>query len=167
MANKNFRESGMYIVRDKKTKEITGIDFVSDLKTAEGGQYHEFHSKEDLGDYFTILLEEIKEEHAANEKERYHTGIYLDAGEYEGEWFADNNTPDMFVNLVEEEETAEAFISSLEEHEQRRLRLKMDEPSLSYTKIAAIEGVNESSIRRCFARIAEKYKNFFSTLMPN
>lgn len=167
MAKRNFKESGMYIVRDQKTREITGIDFVSDLKTVEGGQYHEFHSKEELGDYFTILLEEIKEEHAADEKERYHTDVYLDAGEYEGEWLADNNTPNMFVNLIEEEEASEAFISSLEEHEQRRLRLKLDDLSLSMCKIAAIEGVNESSIRRCFARIAEKYKNFFPNLMPN
>ena len=167
MANKNFKESGMYIVRDEKTREITGIDFVSDLKTEEGGQYHEFHSKEDLGEYFNILLDEIKEEHALEERERYHTGIYLDAGEYEGEWFADNNTPNMFINLVEAEEAAEAFISSLEEHEQRRLRLKLDDPSLPYTKIASVEGVNESSIRRCFKRIEEKYKNFFPTLMPN
>ena len=108
-----------------------------------------------------------REEHALEERERYHTDIYLDAGEYEGSWYADNETPAYFYNLLEEEERVEAFISSLEEHEQRRLRLKMDEPSLSYTKIADMEGVNESSIRRCFARILEKYNNFFLKPMPN
>ena len=108
-----------------------------------------------------------REEHALEERERYHTDIYLDAGEYEGSWYADNETPAYFYNLLEEEERVEAFISSLEEHEQRRLRLKMDEPSLSYTKIADMEGVNESSIRRCFTRILEKYNNFFLKPMPN
>ena len=128
------------------------------------GHTEEIEVTEEVAEF---IVASNKEEHALEERERYHTGIYLDASEYEGEWFADNDTPEYFYNLLEEEERVEAFISSLEEHEQRRLRLKMDEPSLSYTKIAAIEGVNESSIRRCFARIAEKYKNFFPTLMPN
>ena len=114
-----------------------------------------------------FIVASNREEHALEERERYHTGIYLDAGEYEGMWYADNHTPDYFYNLLEEEERVEEFISTLEEHEQRRLRLKMDEPSLSYTKIAAIEGVNESSIRRTFERIAIKFKNFFPELMPN
>ena len=114
-----------------------------------------------------FIVASNREEHALEERERYHTGVYLDAGEYEGMWFADNHTPDYFYNLLEEEERVEEFISTLEEHEQRRLRLKMDEPSLSYTKIAAIEGVNESSIRRTFEHIAIKFKNFFPELMPN
>ncbi len=134
-----------------------------DYKFADG-HVETIEVTEEVAEFITASN---REEHALEEKERYHTDIYLDAGEYEGLWFADNNTPDYFFNLKEEQERVDAFIETLEEHEQRRLRLKMDEPSLSYCQIAAIEGVNESSIRRCFQRIAIKFNNFFPHLMPN
>ena len=134
-----------------------------DYKFADG-HTEKIEVSEEVAEF---IIASNREERALEERERYHTDIYLDAGEYEGLWFADNETPDYFYNLKEEQERVDAFIETLEEHEQRRLRLKMDEPSLSYCQIAAIEGVNESSIRRCFQRIFVKFKSFFSDLVPN
>ena len=134
------------------------------LKDDNGRVIQEVEVDDAFGEWY---IEQERIEENAKRRDRYWVTVSLDSLEYEGEWFADNDTPDYFYNLLEEEERVEAFISSLEEHEQRRLRLKMDEPSLSYTKIAAIEGVNESSIRRTFERIAIKFKNFFPELMPN
>lgn len=102
-----------------------------------------------------------KEEHALEERERYHTGIYLDAGEYEGMWYADKRTPDYFYNLSEEEERVNEFMETLTEVQRRRLQIKLDNPEYPLSKIAELEHICVSKIYKTFEQIKKKFQLFY------
>lgn len=107
-----------------------------------------------------LIITSEREEANLERKERYHCSTSLDDALYEGEWFADNRTPDYYFNLKEEEEHVNQFMNLLTETQRRRLQLKMDDPTLSFEAMAKIEGVGVSKIFKSFEQIRKKYRLF-------
>ena len=161
-------KSGLYIVRNKDTKEAIGIRWVFDSENEAGRQLTDYRSKEELGEgYFLNLCEMIKEENAADEREKYHCPTSLDCLENEGEAFADYRTPEYYLNLEEElkelsrqRNKYNQFFNILTETQARRLSYKTDDPSISLREIARLEGTSLSKIQKTFAQIKKKYLEF-------
>lgn len=112
------------------------------------------------------LYEFIKEDELHNEnyerKNRYWCPIRLDQSEYEGNWFKDNNTPQSLYEYKESQKRVDEFKKKLTPIQKRRLEIRMENPGISYRKIAEIEGTDIKTIRECFESIKKKYKNFFT-----
>ena len=161
-------KSGSYIVRDKDTKEAIGIRWVFDSENETGRQLTDYHSKEELGEeLFLDLCEMIREENAADEREKYHCPTSLDSLEYEGEAYEDDRTPVYYLNVEEEfkellieNNKCNQFLNVLTETQRRRLSYKMDNPSISLREIARLEGTTLSKIQKSFALIKKKYLAF-------
>ncbi len=118
---------------------------------------------DDIANFITISRRE--EENLAR-KERYHTRVSLDALEYFGEDFADNNSPFTTLDEQEEHERLDAFINTLTDVQRRRLLMKLENPALSLREIARNEGVDIKTVCDSFNQIQRKYKKFFKTEPP-
>ena len=102
-----------------------------------------------------------REEQSYERKMRRWCPIKLDEAEYEGEWFADNNTPEKAYELEESQRRVDEFKKLLTPTQLRRLELKEDNPGISLREIARIEGTQLKAIEDTFEQIKKKYKKFF------
>lgn len=114
-----------------------------------------------------------REEESYERKERYHTAIHLDWCDYEGDWFADNNTPETAYEkeireqeLLEQEARVVDFISLLTPIQRRRLQYKLDDPKISNREIARIEGVDIRAVNDSFIGIQKKFNKFYRKSTP-
>lgn len=161
-------QSGMSVIRDKNTRKAIAIKWYFDLKDEAGNQRFTVRTKEELGEeWFNYCLNQIKEEDAEDHKVAYHCPVSTDELEYEGDIFADNRTPDYYINLKEEKEEsvkkaieAEEFLNILTETQRRRLEYKINNPKISLREIARLEGVGLSKIQKTFLAIKQKYLAF-------
>ena len=163
---KNAVNSGVEIIRDENTKEPIGIKWVyyDDPNHPYTPTKVEKVFPSSLDEpWFVEMVKDITHEKSEDRKYRRHVATSLDDVDYEGEWFADDTpTPDIYMNIQEEEERVHAFASTLSEINRRRFFLKYNDPSLSLEDIADIEHVSKSSIRDSFSIIKEKYLKFFA-----
>ena len=116
-------------------------------------------------EFYSVLKEELRKEHNESRKYRYWVNASLDDFEYEGEIFADNDTPVSFINSQEEEEVdITDFLDSLTEVQRRRLSYRMENPKITFREMAEKEHAAVSSIHETFKQIAKLFEKFqFST----
>ena len=130
-------QSGTFIVFDKETNEPIGIRWVFDSEDENGNQLKDYHSKEELGEeLFLNLCAGIREDQAADAKEKYHCPVSTDSLEYEGDIFADNHTPAYYINIKEEKENHDSFLNLLTDKQRAILEEKMGNPTISNRELA-------------------------------
>ena len=111
--------------------------------------------------FFTSLKEELRVEHNAARRDRYWVIANLEDFDFEGEAFADNDTPVSYVNSLEEEEVdITPFLDSLTEVQRRRLSYRMENPKITFREIAEKEKAAVSSVHETFEQIARSFKKF-------
>ncbi len=159
--SRKAKESGTFVVRDKNTKQAIGIRWVFDMNI-DGSQEIIFRTKEELGDeLFLCLATSAREEAALVSRNKYHATISLDAAEYEGEWFADNDTPERAINIKEEQIRVDEFLNFLTDNQREKLEYKLDNPEASFRDIADHFGLALASVRDIFVGVRKKYEKFF------
>lgn len=122
------------------------------------GHSEEVEVSEEVAEFLAVSYRE--EENLAR-KERYHQPTSLDDAKFEGEWFADNETPVFYLNIQEEHEHVSAFFNILTDNQREKLEYKIAHPEASLRDIANHFGVALSSIRDTFNYIKKKYLTFF------
>ena len=147
---------GVKILRNKKTKEPIGIEWIRNDGTKE------HYCPLDLNEaWFVNYVNEVKMSENLDRKERYHIVMHLDALAYEGDFFTDGKNPNSDLNWLEEDENVRAFMATLTEVERRRLEVKLDNPKISFEKIGKVENVSRAAIFKTFVSIRNKYNAFF------
>lgn len=161
-------KSGIYVLRNKDTKEIEAIKWIFDSEDEAGNQLCDIKTKEELGEEcFLMLVNEAREEENFERKIRYHEAVSLDDEElYEGRWMADNHTPNLFLNIKEENENVEEFFSLLTTNQKEKLRMKLANPEMSLRDIAKAFNVSYESVRDVFDAIKKKAVKFFNLNTP-
>lgn len=103
------------------------------------------------------ILKSRRIEENGDRKERYH--CYSIAGlDYEGDEFADKDTPESLLLNKEEEGVLQEFMETLTEVQKRRLQLRIE--GLTLTDIAREEGVEFNPVKRTFLQISKKFQIF-------
>lgn len=122
------------------------------------GTVSEVEVDEELG---LVISAMEREEQSYERKMRRWAPIKLDGAEYEGEWFADNNTPMKAYELEESQRRVDEFKKLLTPTQLRRLKIREDNPGISLREIARMEGTQLKAIEDTFEQIKKKYKKFF------
>lgn len=152
---------GIKIIKDKKTGSPIGVEW----KYMDGTKQR-YYPDNSCEEWFLIFVDDVRKEQNASRKERNHSEYSIEDCLYEGMDFADTETPDYCFNLSEEEKDIELFFSLLTDVQKRRLQLKMDNPKISFQKIADIEGVSKTGIAKSFIQIRERYLRFSAQMFP-
>lgn len=105
----------------------------------------------------TLIMDSRRNEHANDERQRYHCYSY-DAIEYEGEEYADKHTPESEFDRRELDREMQLVFESLTDIQKQRLSLYLD--GYTMTKIAEIQGVSTKSVSESFEGIRKKFKIF-------
>jgi len=104
------------------------------------------------------ILKSRRIEENGDRKERYH--CYSIAGlDYEGDEFADKDTPESLLLNKEGDGRTKEFLESLTETQRRRLELRLDGYKLK--QIAKIEKVDFRAVKDTFTQIQKKFQTFF------
>lgn len=123
------------------------------------GTVSEVEVDEELG----LFIEAQEREYQSYERKmRRWAPIRLDESEYEGDWFADNNTPSKNYDLEQETIRVNEFKKTLTATQLRRLSFREDDPHISLREIARIEGINPKAVQDTFEQIRKKYEKFFN-----
>jgi len=108
----------------------------------------------------------IEEENRKNEnyerKQRRWCTVSIEDVDYEGKWFIDNDTPISKFEIKESQQRVDEFKKTLTPVQLRRLKIKEDNPELSFNEIAQIEKVNVRAVWETFEQIKKKIKNFIN-----
>ena len=128
------------------------------LKDLNGNVTQEVDVDDAFGEWY--VEEERKEENDAR-RQRYWETIHLDGLDYEGEWFQDkeSETPEEYVERLEQEAKYDAFLKTLTPTQLRRLRLF--EEGYSEREVARIENVDFKSVHETREQLKKKYLAFF------
>ena len=122
------------------------------------GDVSEVEVSEDVG---SIIVDSRRKEDNLDRKERYHCYSY-DAIDYEGEEYADPDTPDSLLERDELSKRVQSAMSHLSEIQVRRLTLFAD--GLSIREIARMEGVDHKAVSKSIESakkvFAKNYRNF-------
>lgn len=111
---------------------------------------------EELG---TIILDSRREEHALEERERYHSLYSFDGAEYEGDDIEDIATPEWeMLKMVDDKVLYEA-LNQLTEVQRRRLEMLAD--GLTVREIAVLEGAKKTAIQESIDASRKKIRKFF------
>lgn len=129
------------------------------LKDLNGKVTQEVDVDDAFGEWY--VEEERKEENDAR-RYRYWETTHLDGLDYEGAWFEDkeSESPEDYVERLEQEARYDAFLKTLTTTQLRRLHLLEDE-TLSMRDVARIEGVDIKSIHKTREQLKKKYLAFF------
>lgn len=146
---------GIKIIKDKKTGSPIGVEW-----RFMDGTKQIYYPDNNCEEWFLAFINDVRKEQNASRKERNHSEYSIEDCLYEGMDFADDETPDYYLNNVEEENAIESFLLTLTDVQKRRLQLKVDNPKLSFQKIADIEGVSKTGIAKSFLQIKERYLRF-------
>lgn len=120
--------------------------------------------EEETNEEIGLLIEkENKQEDNYERKCRYWCTTSLDASEYEGEWFIDNNSPASIYEHKEEQEKVNKFLDTLTPTQRRRIEIRLDDPKISLREIARIENTDIKTIRECFESIKKKLTKFLES----
>ena len=113
------------------------------------------------GKFCVAAKEFLKAEHNKERKHRYWVNASLDGFEYEGELFADNNTPATYLNLNDNKEIdIMKFYELLTETQKRRLSYRLNDPKISYREIAKRENTSAMAICKTFEQIRKLFEKF-------
>ncbi len=112
------------------------------------------------------ILKSRRIEENGDRKERYH--CYSIAGlDYEGDEFADKDTPESLLINKEENAWIKDFLETLTPVQRERLEMRLDGKSMN--EIARIQGTTFRAVKKSFLQILEKISNFFEkqgTILP-
>lgn len=123
--------------------------------TFANGEVSEVEVNEEIGN---VILDSRREENNLDRKERYHC-YSMDAADYEGEEYADRETPESVLFLqLENKSIADAF-DKLSEVQKRRLLMLAQ--GLSFREIARREGKDIKTIRESIEGARKKFLKFF------
>lgn len=123
--------------------------------TFANGEVSEIEVNEEIGN---VILDSRREENNLDRKERYHC-YSMDAADYEGEEYADQETPEAALFLqLENKSIADAF-DKLSEVQKRRLLMLAQ--GLSFREIARREGKDIKTIRESIEGARKKFLKFF------
>lgn len=122
------------------------------------GTVSEVEVDEELG---LVISAMEREEQSYERKMRRWAPIRLDEAEYEGEWFADNDTPEKRYELEESQRRVDEFKKTLTSTQLRRLEIRESNPNISFREIAEIEHTDVRAVWETFDQIKKKYKKFF------
>lgn len=123
--------------------------------TFANGEVSEVEVNEEIGN---VILDSRREENNLDRKERYHC-YSMDAANYEGEEYADQETPESALFLqLENKSIADAF-DKLSEVQKRRLLMLAQ--GLSFREIARREGKDIKTIRESIEGARKKFLKFF------
>lgn len=123
--------------------------------TFANGEVSEVEVNEEIGN---VILDSRREENNLARKERYHC-YSMDAADYEGEEYADQETPESALFLqLENKSIADAF-DKLSEVQKRRLLMLAQ--GLSVREIARREGKDIKTIRESIEGARKKFLKFF------
>ena len=120
--------------------------------TFANGDVSEVEVSDEVGN---VIVDSRRKEDNLDRKERYHCYSY-DAIDYEGEEFADPDTPDSLLERDELSSRVQSAMSHLTEIQVRRLTLFAE--GLSIREIARKEGVDHKAV----AKSIESAKKVFS-----
>jgi len=120
------------------------------------GEVSEIEVDDELG---AVITASRRTEENYERKMRYHCPYSVDKLLYEGEDFADKDTPETVEICKEEEKSVQAFLSTLTETQRRRVLMSMDGKSI--TEIAQAEGTSYMSVKETFVQLQKKFKKFF------
>jgi len=95
-------------------------------------------------------------------KQRRWCTVSIEDVDYEGKWFIDNDTPISKFEIKESQQRVDEFKKTLTPVQLRRLKIKEDNPELSFNEIAQIEKVNVRAVWETFEQIKKKIKNFIN-----
>ena len=128
------------------------------LKDLNGKITQEVDVDDAFGEWY--VEEERKEENDAR-RQRYWETTHLDGLDYEGEWFQDkeSETPEDYVERLEQEAKYDAFLKTLTPTQLRRLHLF--EEGYSEREVARIENVDFKSVHETREQLKKKYLAFF------
>ena len=122
------------------------------------GDVSEVEVSEDVG---SIIVDSRRKEDNLDRKERCHCYSY-DAIDYEGEEYADPDTPDSLLERDELSKRVQSAMSHLSEIQVRRLTLFAE--GLSIREIARMEGVDHKAVSKSIESakkvFAKNYRNF-------
>lgn len=128
------------------------------LKDLNGKVTQEVDVDDAFGEWY--VEEERKEENDAR-RQRYWETTHLDGLDYEGEWFEDkeSETPEDYVERLEQEARYDTFLKTLTAIQLRRLHLFEEE--YSEREVARIENVDFKSVHETREQLKKKYLAFF------
>ena len=109
-----------------------------------------------------FLEEDDRRTSNADRRERYHAPFSIDALLYEGEEYADKDTPETIYLACEEEDEEdrmERYLSVLTETQRRRVRMRL--AGLTYREIAEIERTDFSSVAESLKAAGKKLHKTF------
>lgn len=119
------------------------------------GEVSEVEVSEEIG---AVILESRREENNFDRKERYHCYSY-DAVDFEGEAFADNETPErILIDEIDNQHIAEMF-GKLSNVQKRRLLMYAE--GYTYQQIADFEQVSLLSVYESVNAARKKFKKIF------
>lgn len=123
--------------------------------TFANGETSEVEVTEEIGN---VILDSRRKESNLDRKERYHC-YSLDAADFEGEDYADGDTPETVLFSQLENQHIEELLDGLPEIQRSRLLLYAEGKSLR--EIARMEGVDHKAVKKSI-EAAKKYffKNF-------
>lgn len=119
------------------------------------GDVSEVEVSEEVG---TVIVDSRRKEDNLDRKERYHCYSY-DAIDYEGEEFADPDTPATLLEKDELSGRVHSAMSHLTETQIRRLMLLSE--GYSIREIAAMEGVRHKAVEDSIEQARKKFKKYF------
>lgn len=123
--------------------------------TFVNGEVSEIEVNEEIGN---VILDSRREENNLDRKERYHC-YSMDAADYEGEEYADQETPESALfSQMENKSISDAF-DKLSEVQKRRLLMLAQ--GLSFREIARREGKDIKTIRESIEGARKKFLKFF------
>ena len=122
------------------------------------GDVSEVEVSDEVGN---VIVDSRRKEDNLDRKERYHCYSY-DAIDYEGEEYADPDTPDSLLERDELSSRVQSAMSHLTEIQVRRLTLFAE--GLSIREIARKEGVDHKAVAKSIESakkvFAKNYRNF-------
>lgn len=105
-----------------------------------------------------FILRNDREISNADRKERYHTPYHLEALEYEGEDYADPETPEDVLVRQEEKEQLTDCLKLLTDTQLRKLSMKAE--GMSLRQIAAAEETSVNAVKESLEAAKKKLERF-------
>ena len=116
------------------------------------GEVTEVEVSDEIG---TVILDSRREEHAGNERERYHRAFSLDDAEYEGATFASNSSdPAVIAEQKDFLKRHKAALASLTPLQRRRFELYED--GVKIAEIARREGSAFNTVKESIEAAQKK-----------
>ena len=128
--------------------------------TFADGETSEVEVTEEIGN---MILDSRRQESNLDRKERYHC-YSSDAAEFEGEEYADADTPESLLERKMESRQIADILAGMPEIQRRRLLLYAEGKSLR--EIARIEGVDHKAIKKSIEAARKYFRKKFGTGSP-